>query len=61
MVLKLTEWSPSGEPPVVYDMTAEGSWERLIDDYAHRSRTARQPLTRIFQIAKDHGVVCAVK
>jgi hypothetical protein len=59
MVLGLTDWSRSGEPPTVFDMTTASAWDRLISQYAHRS--AARPLDRIFEIARAHGVVCVVK
>jgi len=59
VVLGLTEWSPRGEPPTVYDMTDALSWDVLESDYAHPS--ARRPLHRVFEIARELGVVCIVK
>jgi len=59
VVLGLTEWSPSGEPPTVFDMTTPGAWDELIDEYAHRG--ASGPLRRVFEIAQAHGVQCVVK
>jgi hypothetical protein len=59
VVLGLTEWSPSGQPPTVYDMSNPASWGVLEADYAHP--TASEPLRRIFEIAREHGVVCIVK
>jgi hypothetical protein len=59
VVLGLTEWSPSGEPPTVFDMTTSGAWDRLVDEYS--ARGASGPLRRIFEIAQSHGVVCVVK
>jgi hypothetical protein len=59
VVLGISEWSRSGEPPTVFDMTAAGAWDQLIGQYAHRG--AGRPLNRIFEIARAHGVVCIVK
>ena len=59
MVLGLNQWSPSGQPPTVYDMSDPKAWDRLAADYANKG--ASGPLHRIFEIAKAHGVVCVVK
>jgi hypothetical protein len=59
VVLGLTEWSPGGQAPTVYDVSDPASWDSLISDYAHPA--ASIPLRRIFEIARAHGVVCVVK
>ena len=60
MVLGLTEWSPGGQAPTVYDISRPRlPWDILISDYAHPAASA--PLRRIFEIARAHGVVCVVK
>lgn len=59
MVLGLTDWSPSGKGPTVFDMSDPSSWQTLREQYSHPGAIA--PLERIFQIAREHGVVCIVK
>ena len=59
MVLGITKWSSSGEPPTVFDMTAASTWDQLVGQYAHPGAAA--PLHRTFEIARAHGVVCIVK
>lgn len=59
MVLGETEWCRSGALPTIFDMSAADSWADLARQYAY-SHTAA-PLDRIFEIARDHGVICVVR
>lgn len=59
LTLSLTEWSPPGQPPTVYDMSDPARWDTLRAEYAHDPWSA--PLERVFEIARSHGVVCVVK
>ncbi|GAA5201718.1 hypothetical protein GCM10023346_46730 [Arthrobacter gyeryongensis] len=59
MTLSLTDWCPSGQQPTVYEMSEPARWDTLLGEYAHDR--AADPLRRIFDIARSHGVVCIVK
>lgn len=59
MTLSLTEWSPPGQPPTVYDVSDPSRWDALRAEYAHELWSG--PLERVFEIARSHGVVCVVK
>jgi hypothetical protein len=58
MALGLKDWSPPGEVASVIDTTRQGAWEALEGDYSHIG--GPPALGRIFEIAREHGVVCVV-
>jgi hypothetical protein len=59
VALALADWSPSGQPGSVFDMTVPDAWESLAADYTHSNGDA--PLDRIFEIAQALGVINIVK
>ena len=51
----LLDWTPDDQPAVVVDVRAPGIWEGLLNTYA--SGTGVVALGRVFEIAKEHGVI----
>ena len=58
-MLGFAEWTASEHRAVVMDMSDDASWTRLASDYTPDGHDA--VLLRVFEIAKEHGVVCIVK
>lgn len=53
MALAFDEWSPDDEPGLVIDVTGAGGWDTIRSRYATQPN---QPLERIIEIARAHGV-----
>lgn len=56
--LGLGDWSPRGSVASVFDMTTPDAWKLLARRYTYDK--GDPPLTRIFDIAQEHGVVSVV-
>lgn len=58
MTWSFTEWTPDDEPGEVVPLASAAQWQALLDFYTRG--TGSQPLERVFEIARGHGVRSAV-
>ena len=53
-----SEWTPDDDAAAPVDVTVPGQWDALLDRYTNGRGSA--PLSRVFDIAQQHGVVAVL-